>query len=82
MQEGIMARQQTQTRRDLMDEARTHQAIVAADATVAAWDAAIARGYAAPEGQFCCVDCEFGNAPYEADERLAGLEHILHDLGV
>ncbi len=75
-----MARQQTQ--RSLMDEARTQQAIVHAEAAVQAWDVAITRDYALPEGQFCCVDCEYGNAPYEADKRLAELEHVLHDLGV
>ena len=74
-----MARQQTQ--RDLMDEAQTHLEIVAAEASVAAWDAAIARGYALGEDFFCCVDCEFGNAPYEADKRLAELEWRLHTLG-
>jgi hypothetical protein len=75
-----MARQQTQ--RDLMDEAHTQMAIVSADAEMAVWKRTLDAAYALPQSQFCCVDCEFGNAPYYAQLRLDRLEHVLHDLGV
>ena len=75
-----MANRNTPARSDLMAEARIHQDLILADAEVSGFVAAIQRSQ--NDEYFCCVDCEFGNAPYEADVRLAKLELMLHTLGV
>ena len=76
-----MANRNTPARSDLMAEARIHQELIFADVEVANFVAEeIERSVADPF--FCCMDCEFGNAPYEADNRLANLELMLHTLGV